>query len=48
VAGGVVGGVADGKLLSHLNVAFTNGVTWEFDVPKANKKTAQNLVRALG
>lgn len=37
-----------GTLLSHLTIVFTNGVTWEFDVPKANKKTAQALVRALG
>jgi hypothetical protein len=37
-----------GKLLSHLTIVFTNGVTWEFDVPKAAKKTAQQLVTALG
>lgn len=38
----------EGRLLSHLKVAFSNGTVWEFDVPKANKKSAQNLVRALG
>jgi hypothetical protein len=37
-----------GKLLSHLKIAFTNGVTWEFDIPKQAKKTAQGLVTALG
>ena len=37
-----------GKLLSHLTIVFTNGVTWEFDIPKAAKKTAQGLVTALG
>jgi hypothetical protein len=34
--------------LSHLKIAFTNGVTWEFDIPKAGKKAVQNLTRALG
>ena len=38
----------EGRLLSHLKVAFGNGTVWEFDVPKANKKSAQTLVRALG
>jgi hypothetical protein len=37
-----------GKLLSHLTIAFDNGVRWQFDIPKAAKKTAQGLVRALG
>jgi len=37
-----------GKLLSHLTIVFNNGVTWEFDIPKAAKKTAQGLVTALG
>ena len=37
-----------GMLLSHLKIAFTNGVTWQFDVPKQGKKTAQGVVRALG
>jgi hypothetical protein len=37
-----------GTLLSHLTIVFTNGVRWEFDVPKAGKKTAQQLVTALG
>jgi hypothetical protein len=37
-----------GKLLSHLTIAFDNGVRWQFDIPKQAKKTAQELVRALG
>jgi hypothetical protein len=37
-----------GTLLSHLTITFTNGVVWEFDIPKAAKKTAQGLVKALG
>jgi len=37
-----------GKLLSHLKIVFANGVTWEFDVPKMAKKTAQELVTTLG
>jgi hypothetical protein len=37
-----------GKLLSHLKIEFTNGVAWEFDIPKMAKKTAQELTTALG
>ncbi|HUJ35068.1 MAG TPA: hypothetical protein VLW51_07655 [Solirubrobacteraceae bacterium] len=37
-----------GLLLSHLKIAFSNGVAWRFDVPKQAKKTAQKLTRALG
>lgn len=37
-----------GRLLSHLKIEFTDGVAWEFDVPKAAKKTAQDVTRALG
>jgi len=37
-----------GTLLSHLKIEFTNGVLWEFDVPKASKKTAEKVVGALG
>ena len=37
-----------GKLLSHLKIEFADGVVWEFDVPKAAKKTAQGVTRALG
>jgi len=37
-----------GVLLSHLKIVFANGVSWEFDVPKQGKKTAEEVVRALG
>jgi hypothetical protein len=37
-----------GVLLSHLKISFANGVIWHFDVPKQGKKTAQEVVRALG
>lgn len=37
-----------GMLLSHLTIAFSDGLVWEFDVPKQAKKTAVNLVRELG
>jgi hypothetical protein len=37
----------EGRLLSHLKLVFGDGATWEFDIPKANKKSAQALVRAL-
>jgi hypothetical protein len=37
-----------GKLLSHLKITFSDGVTWQFDVPKQSKKTAQAVTRALG
>jgi hypothetical protein len=39
---------AQGRLLSHLKIEFTDGVVWEFDVPKAAKKTAPDVTRALG
>jgi hypothetical protein len=37
-----------GLMLSHMRIAFQSGVVWEFDVPKANKKSAETVVRALG
>ncbi|HET8754888.1 MAG TPA: hypothetical protein VFM58_02705 [Solirubrobacteraceae bacterium] len=37
-----------GKMLSHLKIGFSNGVTWEFDIPKMAKKTAVELVTELG
>jgi hypothetical protein len=37
-----------GVLLSHLKIEFTNGVVWQFDVPKQAKRTAQGVTRALG
>jgi hypothetical protein len=38
----------EGRLLSHLRIAFAGGTVWEFDVPKQAKRTAQDVVRALG
>jgi hypothetical protein len=38
----------EGRLLSHLTIAFSDGVIWQFDIPKAAKKTAQGVVKALG
>jgi hypothetical protein len=37
-----------GALLSHLKIDFSNGVSWEFDVPKQGKKTALRVIEALG
>ena len=37
-----------GVLLSRLKIAFTNGVSWEFDVPKQAQKKAKTVVQALG
>jgi hypothetical protein len=37
-----------GKLLSQLKLSFADGVIWEFEVPRAHRKTAQQLVTALG
>jgi hypothetical protein len=38
----------EGRLISHLRLVFAAGQTWEFDVPKADKKTAKAVVAALG
>jgi hypothetical protein len=37
-----------GALKSTLKIQFADGGLWEFDVPKANRKTAEQLVGALG
>jgi hypothetical protein len=37
-----------GKLISHLKLRFSNGVMWEFEIPKANKKGAKQFVATLG
>jgi hypothetical protein len=37
----------DGRLLSHLLLRFADGRQWEFDVPKANKKSARAVVATL-
>lgn len=38
----------DGRLLSQLTLSFTNGVKWEFEIPRAHRKAAKGLVSALG
>ena len=37
-----------GKLLSQLRLSFANGVAWEFEVPRAHRKTAAHFVTTLG
>ena len=37
-----------GRLLSQLRLSFADGVAWEFEVPRAHRKAAQQLVTALG
>jgi hypothetical protein len=34
-------------LLSHLEIGFANAVVWEFDVPRLNRRTAQEVVHEL-
>jgi hypothetical protein len=36
-----------GGVLSQLTIAFTDGRVWEFDVPRANRASAEALARAL-
>ena len=45
--GGRVGELDEGKLLSHLRIGFSNGVAWEFDIPRNDKKTAKAVVARL-
>jgi hypothetical protein len=37
-----------GALKSSLKIAFASGGEWEFEIPKANRKTAEQVVEALG
>jgi hypothetical protein len=37
-----------GALLSHLTITFANDVTWQFDIPKLNKRSTEAVVRELG
>lgn len=37
-----------GALLSNLSIQFNDGGIWNFDVPKANQKSAVELVQQLG
>jgi hypothetical protein len=36
------------KLVSKLHVRFRDGATWDFDVPRANRKNAREFVDRLG
>ncbi|HEY2317079.1 MAG TPA: hypothetical protein VGH67_02185 [Solirubrobacteraceae bacterium] len=40
--------IQDGRLLSRLTLSFTNGTKWEFEIPRAHRRTAKGLVSALG
>ena len=40
--------LAEGRLLSRLTIEFSNGVGWQFDIPRNDKKTARGVVEALG
>jgi hypothetical protein len=37
-----------GKLLSRLTLTFAGGDTWEFEIPRANRKGAAEFVTTLG
>jgi hypothetical protein len=37
-----------GVLKSSLRIAFTNGGSWEFEIPRIYRKTAEHVVRTLG
>ena len=37
-----------GALKSALKIEFSGGGVWEFEIPKANRKTAEQVVSALG
>jgi hypothetical protein len=37
-----------GALISGLTIQFSDGVSWTFDVPKANQKSAVQFVEQLG
>ncbi|MBX5443282.1 MAG: hypothetical protein IRZ32_17370 [Solirubrobacteraceae bacterium] len=43
----IAGVELDKGVLSHLRIAFADGAVWAFDVPRANRRTAEALVRAL-
>jgi hypothetical protein len=37
----------EGRMVSHLRLRFANGRLWQFDIPKADKKTARAVIEAL-
>jgi hypothetical protein len=43
----VAASVGDGKLACPITIEFDTGARWEFDVPRAGRKAAQQLVATL-
>jgi hypothetical protein len=37
-----------GKVLSQLKLTFVDGLEWEFEIPRANRKGAEQFTNALG
>lgn len=37
-----------GKVLSQLKLTFADGNTWQFEIPRANRKGAEEFTTALG
>jgi hypothetical protein len=37
-----------GKVLSQLKLTFADGNTWQFEIPRANRKGAEEFTAALG
>jgi hypothetical protein len=37
-----------GKVLSQLELTFADGNTWQFEIPRANRKGAEEFTTALG
>ena len=37
-----------GKVLSQLKLTFADGLVWEFEIPRANRKGAEQFTDALG
>jgi hypothetical protein len=37
-----------GKVLSQLTLTFADGNTWQFEIPRANRKGAEEFTTALG
>ncbi len=40
--------LAQGKVLSHLKLTFADGLVWEFEIPRANRKGAKEFTTVLG
>lgn len=37
-----------GKVLSQLKLTFVDGLEWDFEIPRANRKGAEQFTNALG